>query len=148
MPIPELDDRGLLPVGLHTCTLSEIRARFGQFRSSDRRCRLVDTLEAYVEELRLSRLVAWLVVNGSFVTDKPDPHDIDLVVVLRSDHNLVGELRPFEYNAISRRRVKKRHDFDVLLAREGSRELGEFVAFFQQVRGEPDLSKGVLRVNP
>jgi hypothetical protein len=148
VPIPDLDGRGLLPPGVHPCRINEVRDRFGQFQSSDRRCRLFDALEAYVHEAGSTGLVAWLVVNGSFVTGKADPNDIDIVIVVRADHDFGADLRPFEYNVVSRRRVRKRYPFDVLVAREGSRELDEYVAFFQQVRGEPDLRKGVLKVEP
>jgi hypothetical protein len=32
MPIPPLDEDGLLPEGIHECSLEEIRARFGSFQ--------------------------------------------------------------------------------------------------------------------
>ena len=32
------------------------------------------------------------------------------------------------------------------LARDNSAEYAEYIAFFQQVRGRPDLSKGLLRI--
>jgi len=44
MPIPELDARGLLPEGIHPCSMSEIAQRFGRFQRSDRRCRLFERL--------------------------------------------------------------------------------------------------------
>jgi hypothetical protein len=49
---------------------------------------------------------------------------------------------------VSRKRVRRRHGLDILVAREGSRELDEYLAFFQQVKNEPALQKGVLRVDP
>ena len=99
---------------------------------SDRRCRLIEALQVYGQEVRLVDFIAWLVVNGSFVMAKSDPNDMDLVVVLRSDHELRSTLTPLEYNIISRRRVRKRHQFDILVARDGSRELDEFVAVGKQ----------------
>jgi predicted nucleotidyltransferase len=110
--------------------------------------RLVRALEAYVAEIRSTGVVSWIVVNGSFVTGKPGPSDIDLIVVLQPGHDLDAPLGPFEYNAVSRRRVRKRHGFDILVARDGSPELNEYLAFFQQVKQEPDRQKGVLRVDP
>ena len=38
--------------------------------------------------------------------------------------------------------------FDVLVAREKSPELVEYVEFFQQIRGETDRRKGILKVLP
>ena len=37
MPIPLLNENGLLPMGIHICILEEIRQRFGRFQGSDRR---------------------------------------------------------------------------------------------------------------
>lgn len=83
MAIPELDETGFLPPGVHEASLAEVHEAFGQFRGSDRRMRLYAALEAFAEEARGSGLVAALIVNGSFTTGKPQPGDIDLIVVLR-----------------------------------------------------------------
>ena len=148
MPIPELDDRGLLPDGVHHCSLGEIRERFGRFQSTDRRCRLFEKLEAFAGEARSSGVVVWLVVDGSFVTGKPDPGDIDLVVVLAADHDFVQDLRPVAYNVVSKRRVQRRHGFDILVAAEGTPELQRYIEFFQEVKQQPGIRKGILRVVP
>jgi uncharacterized protein (DUF1800 family) len=71
-----------------------------------------------------------------------------LVLILHTNHDLNATLRPFEYNVLSRRRVLKRYAFDVLVARENSPELLEYVEFFQQIRGETDRRKGILKVLP
>jgi len=148
MPIPDCNDEGLLPAGVHVCTLGEVKERFGSFQGSDRRCRLFEKLAAFVEEVRATGLVACLIVNGSFVTGKDAPNDIDLIVVLHANHDFAATLKPFQYNVVSRRRVHKRHGFDVLVGPEGSELMDEYVAFFQEVRGKPELHKGVLRVDP
>jgi hypothetical protein len=89
-----------------------------------------------------------VVVDGSFVTAKDEPGDIDLVLVLPTGHDFGAELRPFEYNVLSRRMVRKRYAFDVLVAREKSSELTEYMAFFQRVRGDIQRRKGILKVVP
>jgi Family of unknown function (DUF6932) len=147
MPIPTLDRRGLLPMGLHPCTLEEIREEFGGFQGSDIRPRLFEALRSYVAEARSSAVVAWLVVDGSFVTGKQAPGDIDLLVVLPSDHDFSGMLRPAAYNVVSRRRVRKSHGFDILVAAERTPEFDQYLAFFQEVKDEPGLRKGILRVD-
>jgi uncharacterized protein DUF6932 len=147
VPIPDLDPSGLLPPGLHPCTLVEVAERFGRFNRTDRRVHLARKLEEYFGEIRATGMAAWIVVNGSFVTEKPDPEDIDLILVLPREHDLGAQLRPFEYNALSRRRVRKRHGFDVFVAREGSAEFAEYLAFFEQVKHQPGRRKGLLRVD-
>ena len=146
MAIPDIDQRGLLPFGVHDCSLEEIGARFGIFQGTDRRTRLFEKLEAYVVEVRQSGVVAALIVDGSFVTADDNPGDIDLVLVLSGTHDFTSDLGPMQYNVLSHRRVRARYGFDVFVAREDSKEYQEYVEFFQQVRGAPPLQKGVLRV--
>lgn len=148
MTIPNFTPQGYLPSGLHPCSLDEISVRFGQFQNTSRRYALFQKLEEYVGELRSTGLVNWIVIDGSFVTAEPHPNDVDLILVLAADHDFLGELRPFEYNVLSRRRVQRRFEFDVLVARENSPELVEYISFFEQVRGNSELSKGLLKVLP
>ena len=148
LPIPALNEAGFLPVGLHDCTVGEIRQCFGQFASSDRRPRLAEKLESFLEEARQAESFSEIIVDGSFVTSKPDPSDIDLILVLTAEHDVSALLRPFEYNLISRRRTRRRYGFDVLVARHGSAERDEYIAYFTQVRGQPTVEKGLLRVSP
>ena len=146
MPVPALNEDGFLPPGIHDCTLDEIRGRFGAFQSIDRRPRLFATLLAFVAEARASGIVVALVINGSFTTGKPDPNDIDLVVVLRRAGRFVADMPPSQYNVISKRRVRRRHGFDILLARQGTEEEDDAVGFYQQIRGRSTQRKGVLRI--
>ena len=146
MSIPPLEADGYLPEGIHDCTLEELQSRFGE--DTDVACRslLFSRLHEYVQELRSTERDFVLLIDGSFVTGKARPNDIDLVLILPHDHDFRSELRPFEYNVMSRRRVSKRYAFDLLVARADSLELQEYVEFFQQVRGDPSRRKGILRV--
>lgn len=146
MPIPLLDDHGFLPVGVHDCTLEEIKARFGSFQASDRRPRLFARLETFLSEANASRLVVSVLVDGSFVTAKTEPNDIDLVLVVARNHSFVADLSPLEYNVLSKRCVHRRHGFDLLVACADSDEYRRYVRFFQQIRFAPGRSKGILRI--
>jgi hypothetical protein len=141
MPIPELNENGLLPEGIHDCTLDEIGARFGRFQTTDRRVRLFEKLRALVEEERQAGLAVELIVDGSFVTDKPEPGDIDLVIVLPADFDLSVELPPFKYNAISKRQLRRHFPFDVFVVRERAQEHEKRVQYFQQVKDDETLEK-------
>ena len=148
MAIPDLDHDGFLPAGVHECTLDELEQRFGGFELSTCRMKLMAKLAEYVMELRGTGMVHFVLVDGSFVSAKAEPNDIDLVLVLPNSHDFTRVVRPFEYNVLSRRMVRKRFAFDVLVAREDSAEFDEYVQFFQQVRGEPYRQKGILKVMP
>ena len=146
MPIPLLDEQGFLPVGVHDCTLDELKGRFGSFQISDRRPQLFARLEAFLSEAKAARLVVSVVVDGSFVTAKPDPNDIDLILVVAPDHSFAADLSPLEYGVLSKRRVQRRHGFDLLVAHADSDEYRRYVRFFQQIRFEPGRFKGILRM--
>jgi hypothetical protein len=116
--IPPLDD-GVLPEGVHDCTPDEVTEAFGQFQRSDRRMKLAEKLAAYLGELRRAGLAEAVLIDGSFVTAKDEPEDIDLIVVLKAGTDWDG-LRPFEYNAISRRMIKQLYRFDAYAEEEGT----------------------------
>jgi len=76
--IPAFDSNGNLPPGIHRCTVDEIVTRFGHGSS-----------ERQVETSQLVQFVDWarqagvrrLLVNGSYITSKAEPNDVDLVVL-------------------------------------------------------------------
>ena len=146
MPIPALDEHGLLPSGVHDCTLEEVRVRFGRFQGSDVRGRLFANLAELVGELMRSDLVAAVVVDGSFITAKSTPNDIDLLLVLKSGHDWSADLGAFDYRLVSSARVRRRFGFDVLVAEDGSKLYQRYVKFFSGTRENPDDVKGVLRI--
>ena len=104
--IPELVD-GVLPEGTHTCTMEEVEAVFGRFWRSDCRIRLTEKLRAFVEAARGLGIVAAIIVDGSYVTRKPEPGDFDLIVALKQGFDSGVELRPFEYNVQSARMIRQ-----------------------------------------
>ncbi len=149
MPIPPLNDVGLLSEGVHDCTLDEIGARFGRFVVSERRVRLFAQLRELIEEEQRAGITVALIVDGSFVTDKPEPGDIDLVIVLPEDYNFDAEMPPFQYNAISKVHLRRRYRFDAFVAKEHSPEYQEWVTLFQRDKRESREStkrKGILRI--
>ena len=87
-----------------------------------------------------------IIIDGSFVTDKDSPEDIDLVIVLAPGHDYSRELRPFQYNVLFKQFIRRRYGFDILVGLADSDEYREYLAFFGRVRGRPDLRKGLLRI--
>jgi len=148
MPIPAFTSEGLLPEGVHDCSLAELQERFGHFQRNDVRPRLFERLSRFIQHAVATGLVTSIIVDGSFVTSKDEPNDIDLILVLRAGHDFAADLRPFEYNVMSRQRVSRLFGFDMLLAEEGRPELAEHIAFFAQMRKRDDVRKGMLRIRP
>lgn len=144
--IPELSGEGVLPAGLHECTLEELRDAFGRFQESDRRPRLFRDLERYHQEVSAANVGKYLVVNGSFVTEKPDPNDIDVLLVLRDDLDFEHPVPPFEYNARSKRYVRREFGLDLFPVFENHETYARMLGLFQQVKYQPGSEKGVLKV--
>lgn len=72
--LPEFDDLGNLPPGVHGATWDEIVRRFGW---TSRRRDLLAGLKVALGPLREAGCRR-VFVNGSFVTDKNEPGDIDV----------------------------------------------------------------------
>jgi hypothetical protein len=128
------DDRQLLPRGIHDASLEEVEEALGRFQRSDRRPTLFRKLCDYLTALRTSNCGDSVIVNGSFVmrcVDEPD--DIDLIVVLPRAWDTSADLKPYQYNLLSRRRMKKDVGFDVFPVVPGSPQEQEWVSFFSAV---------------
>ena len=147
MPIPALNSDGFLPTGIFDCSLAEVRDRFGSFQVSDTRPRLFARLEALVAEMQRGAMFEELLVDGSFVTAKPAPNDIDLVAVLRPGHDFERDLPMSEYALISRTLLRRRFAFDIIVAERDSQLYRTYVEFFSRVRENPEARKGLLRLS-
>ncbi len=83
MPLPALSNTGDIPQGVHRATLAEVIARFGS-GSAQRQAvtaRLLRIHQLAVGTGALDRLV----IFGSYVTDKEELNDVDVVLVMRDD---------------------------------------------------------------
>jgi hypothetical protein len=85
MPLPTFDNRGDLPVGVHQATLGEVVERFGHGTPQRE---LVTNRLVHIYELaqRTGKLLRF-VIFGSYVTDKLEPNDIDILLVMTDDFN-------------------------------------------------------------
>lgn len=94
MALPDFSETGDLPCGVHQASLSETVARFGT--GSDRRRLLALRLERIHRLAWQTGHLARFVVFGSFVTDKDEPNDVDVFMIMDDNFDvasLVGEVR-------------------------------------------------------
>lgn len=99
LPAPNAD--GDLPSGVHACSLREVLDRFG---SSTARRRLMGMrLKRVLDLVADTGQAARVVVFGSFVSEKPEPNDVDVFLVMDDAFDLdavTGESRlVFEHGA-------------------------------------------------
>lgn len=82
MSSEKIDYPPLLPIGVHRHTLVSLEAlTVTAFPKSTRRKPLFDALDVYLSLLASLGLKGRAVIDGSFLTDKQEPDDIDLVLV-------------------------------------------------------------------
>jgi len=85
--LPDFNEAGDLPEGVHRATLDEVLARFGKGtarrEAATERLVLTYSLGALMTA-KLDRMI----IFGSYVTSKAEPNDVDIVLVMRDDFNL------------------------------------------------------------
>ena len=94
--IPDFRDDGYLPEGLHLATEAEVTFKLGS--STRRRRRLTLRFRRWLELARATNAHRFL-LDGSFVTAKPEPNDVDAVVWIASDFEqqvLIGSIAAME----------------------------------------------------
>ena len=92
MSLPDFTATGDLPVGVHTASLAETLGRFGT--SSHRRKLLAIRLERIYQIAAQTGSLARFVVFGSFITEKYEPNDVDVFMIMDDNFDmgsLVGE---------------------------------------------------------
>ena len=77
--IPPFDDNGNLPPGVHPATLEEVEERFG--KETELRRVQMQSLRWLVEIARRAGAKKML-VKGSFISEVPEPNDVDCVLWL------------------------------------------------------------------
>jgi len=86
MPLPNLNHEGELPEGIHEATINEVFARFG---SGTRQREIVTgRLRRIYQLAKETGHLQQLLIFGSYITTKPKPNDIDVVIIFDDDFNM------------------------------------------------------------
>jgi hypothetical protein len=85
-PLPQFNDDGDLPPGVHRATLASVLERFGH--GTPQRCAVADRLNRIYPLAVSTGRLARFIVYGSFVTSKAEPNDVDIVLVMEDSFNL------------------------------------------------------------
>lgn len=140
-PVPPFRVDGYLPEGVHLCSEADVMFRFGT--SSRARRRLAVRLRRWIE---LGRQVGAkrLLVDGSFVTGKEEPQDVDTVILL--PHDFTQQLEQEHPAALELEEMLLTRRPEEIFAAEDETDWDEWVAFFSLTR-EPDRHrKGLVEV--
>jgi hypothetical protein len=139
--IPDFRDDGYLPEGLHVATDAEITFRFGT--STIQRRRLTLQLRRWIE---LARIIGAkrLFIDGSFVTAKPDPNDIDAVVWLPED--FAERVSGGNLEAVELETMLLTRRPEEIFAAEDRLDWDDWLEFFSRTREADGRRKGLVEV--
>lgn len=148
MAVPDFTQHGLLPPGVHPCSFPEAQAALC---SNDRRSEIWEGLQNFLNWAEAFPPPDSFLLDGSYVTDKPLPNDVDVVV----DVTNCSEDQQQQWIAAwaDHREYAKATffvDFYPVFVGAGN----DFSAFFQYVRIDeamrrgiaPTVRKGILKV--
>lgn len=140
MPILPFNQYGLLPAGIHPASIEEVSEKLG---FSPRRQGLIETgLKPVLEQLAALG-VKEVYLNGSFVTRKPSPGDIDGYVVTTLGSKVVKELVRHQHRWRTRYRVDLYPAFADLT---GAGSPADWADFFGHTSDQPPKTKGIVKL--
>ena len=144
--IPDFDDEGKLPPGKHACTLEDVEKRFVY---NTTRKTIFEGLNKLIEVLK-SVSCGTIYIDGSFVTSKPRPGDVDVCWQEGTGTNYAYEyanapiLNPTPANRRHHAQIFKADVFPADVVEVSSKKY--FLDFFQDDK-HTGKRKGILKID-
>ena len=88
MPLPNLNHEGELPVGIHPATIDEVVAQFGS--GTEQRMIATEHLKRIYQLVKETGHLQQLLIFGSYITSKPKPNDVDVVIIFDDDFDMAA----------------------------------------------------------
>lgn len=82
MGIPNFDDNGVLPMGIYDASIDEAKEYFCSYGNKKHRMALFSVLEKYICKVKEHNTKIELILDGSFVTSKNEPSDLDILLFM------------------------------------------------------------------
>jgi predicted nucleotidyltransferase len=142
--LPTFNEHGFLPEGVWDCQIDEFISRFAVFTVSDGRIRLFAKLKELLADLSKIEYICEIIIDGSYVTAKNEPNDIDIIISL--EEKFTETEPPFWIiNTLDSTKLGRKYRFDVKIVIFESETYFEYLDFFQNVR-QSKVRKGVVRL--
>lgn len=131
--VPQFNNHGFLPSGIHLSGIEEFRARFLTGKHRDIYAESINNLVSHAGYLGASAVI----FGGSFVSDKEDPADVDCVVIFKSHEQIPPRITSIEIEG---------HGLDVFYASYDQEELvSSFVKLLSLNRFDDEV--GIVQIN-
>lgn len=139
--IPPFRADGYLPEALYLASEAEVLFRFGS--STRRRRRLAVRLRRWIE---LARQIGGqrLLIDGSFITAKDEPNDIDAVILLPPDFQ--EQIAQGIESALELEEMLLTRRPEEIFAAEDEADWNEWLEFFSRTREADGRCKGLVEV--
>ncbi len=143
MPVPPFREDGWLPVGHHPATWEEVAERFGGEPGS-RRAFLTDKLLGLRDALRVLGVKGTLLLNGSYVSARPEPGDFDVLLITPPDIQAMKDADPKLALLLDAERAEKEGGYSLFYVPSDSPAL-DLVSSFWSLSKE-SVAKGDVQV--
>jgi hypothetical protein len=144
MPLPEFNNNGDLPPGVHRASWSEVLQRFGGAVGQRDVC--ARRLTHVYELAKRTEFLKRFVIFGSYVTAKMEPNDVDVILIMDDAFRL--EECPMESRGLFDHAVAQaRFGASVFWIRPAmliGENVDEFISYWQVKRGGP--KRGIVDV--
>lgn len=143
--IPEFDENGYLPPGVHWAEWKEFKERFG---TNLTRLRMIDGLELAMTQLKSAGCLT-IFIDGSFVSSKDKPGDYDACWEESGvDARELKLLAPTLYNFILQRREQKiKYKGEFFSSNFPANESGTPYIDFFQFDTRTNIRKGIIAID-
>jgi len=144
MPLPPLNRAGELPAGVPQATRDEVRAQFGS--GTPQRQAVTARLRRIDHRARATGKLDRLILFGSYITAKPDPNDVDILLVMRDafDVQVCDEESPKLFDHLRAEETFGASVFWIRPALLVLETLEEFIAHWQITRDQ--TRRGLIEV--
>ena len=88
MALPNLNYAGELPEGVHQATIDEVIAQFGS--GTSQREIITERLRRIYQLAKGTGNLQRLIIFGSYITAKPEPNDVDVVLIFDDDFDVAA----------------------------------------------------------
>ena len=88
MPLPNLNHAGELPEGIHPATIDEVVVQFGS--GTEQRKIVTEHLKCIYQLAKETGHLQQFLIFGSYITAKPNPNDIDVVIIFDDDFDVAA----------------------------------------------------------